>query len=79
MERLDDAMLLWMATCSHQLCTRDVLIVAGGMGEGGALSTVEVMNTKNHWWFTAADLPQPIYRASATVCRDIVSLHAGRS
>ena len=61
------------------LCTRDALIVAGGVGEGGALSTVEVMNIKNHRWFTAADLPQPMYRASATICRDIVSLHVGRS
>ena len=37
------------------------IVVAGGWGEGGVLSTVEVMNTKNHQWSTVADLPQPVY------------------
>ena len=53
------------------LCTGMALIVAGGCGESGrGLSTVEVMDTQTHQWSTAADLPQPIYRASGTVCGD---------
>ena len=50
------------------VCTGTTLIVAGGWGEGGVLSTVEVMNTENFQWSTAADLPEPMYRASATIC-----------
>ena len=60
------------------LCTGATLIVAGGRGEGGAvLSTVEVMNTENHQWSTAADLPQPMYLASATVCGDRIYMLGG--
>ena len=57
----------WATT---SLCTGGTLIVVGGRGEGGVLSTVEVMDTENHQWSTAADLPQPMYLASATVCGD---------
>ena len=59
------------------LCTGATLIVAGGLGSGGVLSTVEVMNTENHQWFTAADLPQPMYYASATVCGDRIYMLGG--
>ena len=53
------------------LCIGTALIVAGGRGLGGrVLSTVEVMNTENHHWSTAPDLPEPMYLASATVCGD---------
>ena len=53
------------------LYTGTMLIVAGGKGKGyNVLSTVEVMNTETHQWSTAADLPQPMYQASATVCGD---------
>ena len=53
------------------LCTGATLIVAGGAGEGiTVLSTVEVMNTENHQWSTAADLPWPLFLSSATVCGD---------
>ena len=48
--------------------TGNTLIVAGGCGESGVLSTVEIMNTENRKWSTAKDLPQPMSRASATVC-----------
>ena len=59
------------------LCTGTALIVAGGVGEGGVgivLSTVEVMNvnSENHQWSTAADLPRPMWAASLTVCGDCV-------
>ena len=57
--------------CTILVCTRSMLIVAGGKGScRRALSTVEVMNTETHQWSTAADLPQPIHSASATVCGD---------
>ena len=53
------------------LCTGTTLIIAGGFGEDGrVLSTVEVMNTENHQWSSAADLPEPMYRASIKVCGD---------
>ena len=60
------------------LCTGTALIVAGGCGEGGeVLSTVEVMDTETHQWSTAADLPQRMYRASATVCGDQLYMLGG--
>ena len=53
------------------LCTGTILIVVGGMGEGGrVLSTVEVMDTRTQKWSSAADLPEPMGYASATVCGD---------
>ena len=62
------------------LCTGTILIVAGGMGEGGGvLSTVEVMNTENHQWSTAAHLPQPLDLASATICGDQFYMLCGES
>ena len=50
------------------LCTGTMLIVAGGVGEGGVvLSTVELMNTSNLQWSIAASLPQPMCYASMSV------------
>ena len=64
--------------CTTSLCIGATLIVAGGIGDGGAvLSTVEVMNTENHQWSTAADLPQPMYLASATVYGDRIYMLGG--
>ena len=62
---------------STSLCTGATLIVAGGWGDGRVLSTVEVMNTANHLWSTAADLPQPLYLASATVCGNRIYMLGG--
>ena len=60
------------------LCTKTSLIVAGGRGEGDTvLSTVEVMNTENYQWSTAADLPEPMYFASATVCGEQMYMLGG--
>ena len=53
------------------LCTENVLIVAGG-SDGRMLSTVEVMDVKNHQWSTAADLPEPLEMVSACICEDKV-------
>ena len=49
--------------------TGRALIVAGGRDRGG-LTTVEIMNTDTRQWSTAADLPQTVCTASATVCGD---------
>ena len=59
------------------LCAKAALIVAGGRGESGVLSTVEVMNTESHQWSTAADLPKSMYSASATVCGDRIYMLGG--
>ena len=55
------------------LCTQTVLIIAGGLGDygmDGVLSTVEVMNIENHQWSSAADLLEPVFVASVTICGD---------
>ena len=54
----------WVTVISAQ----NYLIAAGGWGEGGTLSTVEVMNIATREWYTAASLPQPVFLVSATVC-----------
>ena len=54
----------WLAVISAQ----NYLIAAGGEGEGGDLSTVEVMNIATQEWYTAASLPEPVFNMSATVC-----------
>ena len=60
------------------LCTETTLVVAGGETEDAAvLSTVEVMHTESHQWSTAADLPQPMCWATATVCGDSIYMLGG--
>ena len=60
------------------LCTGTTLIVAGGMGKvAKMLSTVEVINTENHQWSAAADLPEPKLKASATICGDQLHMLGG--
>ena len=61
-------------------CTGTMLIVAGGREEEDRiLSTVEVMDTETHQWNTAADLPKPMYSASATIilCGDQLYMLGG--
>lgn len=58
------------------LCSGSNLIVAGGDG-GRILSTVEVMHTKTLTWFTAAELPEALYVASATVIGDHLYILGG--
>ena len=58
--------------------TGTTLIVAGGEGEiDRMLSTVEVMDTESHQWSTVANLPEPMYLASATVCGGKVYMLGG--
>ena len=59
--------------------TGRALIVAGGRGRGGVLSTVEIMNTDTRQWSTAANLPQPLSIASATVCGDRIYMSEEKS
>ena len=60
------------------LCIGRALIVAGGTARG-TLATVEVMNTDTRQWSRAADLPQPMSTASATVCGDRIYMCEGKS
>ena len=48
--------------------TQNYLIVAGGLGVGKILSTVEVMDMNTLEWYTAASLPEPVQNMTATVC-----------
>ena len=49
------------------------LVVAGGMAlRKRCLTTVEILNTDTKEWSAVADLPQPLRRASATICNDKV-------
>lgn len=60
------------------ICTGNVLVVAGGWGEGGTpLNTVEVMDTDTLKWSTATSLPHTLSDASATVCGDSVYVVGG--
>ena len=59
------------------LCTGTTLIVAGGWNKVGVQSTVEVMNTENYQWSTAAELPEPMYWASITICDDQIYMLGG--
>ena len=58
--------------------TGRALIVAGGR-DRAPLATVEIMNTDTRQWSRAADLPQPINSASATVCGERIYMSNGKS
>ena len=49
----------------------DYLIVIGGfVSVRIATATVELFQVKNRKWYKLTDLPQPLYRPSATICGD---------
>jgi len=51
------------------ISAQNYLIAVGGTAmQGGALSTVEVMDMNTLEWYTAASLPEPASSMSATVC-----------
>ena len=60
------------------ISAQNYLIAAGGLGVGGVLSTVEVMDMNTLEWYTAASLPEPVQRMSATVCGGHLYLLGGR-
>ena len=63
------------------VCTRNSLIVAGGKKgrQYGQtyVNTVEIMDTENGTWCSAARLPYPYSRMSATVCKDRIYMLGG--
>ena len=65
----------WLAVIGAQ----SYLIAAGGLGEGGVLSTVEVMNIATREWYTAASLPESVFDMTVTVCGGRLYLLGGYS
>ena len=60
------------------VCSGNVLVVAGGEGEGRTrLTTVEVMDTDTLQWSIASSLPHRLSGASATLCGGRVYIAAG--
>lgn len=54
------------------------LIVAGGWGSANvALKTVEIFNLQTQKWIIAADLPEPLFHASMSLCGDQVYILGG--
>ena len=64
----------WNAAC---VTTEQALVVAGGYGAGGALDTVEVMNTDTKVWTKVASLPEKCSLVTATVFGDRLYLAGG--
>ena len=66
---------------SVAVCTGQALIVAGGFinQDRKTLRTVEVMDIDTKEWSSAADLPEPLYRASITICQDRIYIIGGWS
>ena len=64
------------------LCSGNYLVVAGGTGgknttfrrDQFGLDSVEVMDIDKCQWFVACHLPRLLYRASLTICKDMVYL-----
>ena len=52
------------------LCTESELIVAGGSDGRMLLTSVEVMNIRNHQWSSTVDLPEPLEMASIYICQN---------
>ena len=64
------------------LYTDRYLVVAGGCIQrcgriASVLSNVEVMDIRNRQWSVAANLPEPLYLASGTICGDTVFVGGG--
>ena len=49
--------------------TGKFLIAAGGIQAGRYLTKVELLDTETKLWTTAADLPEPLFNASVTICK----------
>ena len=64
--------------CVTAVCTGTVLIVAGGHDGEKELTTVEVLNIKNHQWSIAIDVPESLQCHSATVYGDQLYMLGGQ-
>ena len=53
----------------------NTLVVAGGFFDFNSLTTVEILNTANMQWSTAASLPVPTEHPSTTIYREYVYIH----
>ncbi len=53
------------------------LVVIGGKGDNGRVTTVEVMNTETREWFVASSLPFPLTEATVTIVGDNLYLVGG--
>ena len=63
---------------SAAVCTEWYLVVAGGKGETTLqLDTVEVMDIRTVEWSTVANLPYPLFEASAALCGNDIYLLGG--
>ena len=63
---------------SATMCTGQALIVAGGEGQHlKTLRTVEVMDIDTKEWSCAADLREPLCRASITICHNRIYIIGG--
>lgn len=56
------------------VCDGKHLVIIGGVGEGGMLTVVEVMNIETRQWLTANCLPFPLSLATATIVGDNIYL-----
>ena len=65
---------------SVAVCTGQALIVAGGLAQDSkTLRTVEIMNIDTKEWSSAADLPEPLYNATGTICHNHIYIIGGWS
>ena len=63
---------------SVAVCAGQALIVAGGFDQGlKTLRTVEVMDIDTKEWSSAADLPEPLFGASITICHNRIYIIGG--
>lgn len=56
----------------------EVLVVAGGFGNGRPLSNVEIMDIESEQWYTASKLPCTLHRHSAAICGNSVYMLGGK-
>ena len=56
---------------------RNVIAAGGSDGGNRSVSAVEILDTELRQWSSAASLPHPMYRASITVCEDLLYLLGG--
>jgi hypothetical protein len=57
--------------------TKQHLVVTGGLGDGGSLDIVEVMNINSKQWTTASPLPMKCMSLSAALIEDTLYLAGG--